>query len=99
MTTVVSVRVNEEERALLEAASTLAAISLSDSIRLKAREAAEAGILDQPTSSISGSSPSRPRTGRRSRRGRAVRRKRLPGSGTSRAWRQRGGSNATASAF
>jgi uncharacterized protein (DUF1778 family) len=47
MTTVVSVRVNEEERALLEAASTLAAISLSDSIRLEAREAAEAGILDQ----------------------------------------------------
>ena len=47
MTTVVSVRVNEEERALLEAASTLAAISLSDSIRLKAREAAEAGILDR----------------------------------------------------
>jgi uncharacterized protein (DUF1778 family) len=48
MTTVVpSVRVNEEERALLEAASTLARTSLSDFIRRKALDAAEADILER----------------------------------------------------
>jgi len=46
-TAVPSVRVNEDERALLVAALTLAATSLSDSIRLKALDAAEADILDQ----------------------------------------------------
>jgi uncharacterized protein (DUF1778 family) len=46
-TLVLSVRVNEEERALLEAASTLARTSLSDFIRRKALEAAEADILER----------------------------------------------------
>jgi uncharacterized protein (DUF1778 family) len=40
------VRVNEEERSLLEAVSALACTSLSDSIRHKACKAAEADILD-----------------------------------------------------
>src|SRR5437667_12503885 len=46
-TLVLSVRVNEEERALLEAASTLARTSLSDFIRRKALDAAEADILER----------------------------------------------------
>ena len=44
---VLSVRVNEEERTLLEAASTLARTSLSDFIRRKALDAAEADILER----------------------------------------------------
>lgn len=44
---VLSVRVNEEERALLKAASTLARTSLSDFIRRKALDAAEADILER----------------------------------------------------
>jgi len=40
MTEVLSVRVSEEERALLEAASQLARTSLSDFIRRKALDAA-----------------------------------------------------------
>jgi uncharacterized protein (DUF1778 family) len=51
-TLVLSVRVNEEERALLEAASTLARTSLSDFIRRKALDAAEADILDRRTVTI-----------------------------------------------
>lgn len=46
-TSVLSVRVNEEERALLEAASTLARTSLSDFIRRKALDAAEADVVER----------------------------------------------------
>jgi uncharacterized protein (DUF1778 family) len=46
-TQVLSVRVNDEERALLESASDLAHTSLSDFIRRKALDAAEADILDR----------------------------------------------------
>jgi uncharacterized protein (DUF1778 family) len=44
---VLSVRVNKEERALLEAASEQARTSLSDFIRRKALEAAEIDILER----------------------------------------------------
>ena len=44
---VLSVRVNEEERALLEAASEQARTSLSEFIRRKALDAAEADVLDR----------------------------------------------------
>jgi uncharacterized protein (DUF1778 family) len=47
MTTVLSVRVNEEERALLEAALTLGATNLSDSIRRMAVDAPEPDILER----------------------------------------------------
>lgn len=47
-TTVLSVRVSEEERALLEAASDQARTSLSDFIRRKALEAAEMDMLERP---------------------------------------------------
>jgi uncharacterized protein (DUF1778 family) len=46
-TSVLSVRVNKEERALLEAASEQARTSLSDFIRRKALEAAEIDILER----------------------------------------------------
>lgn len=46
-TTVLSVRVNEEERSLLEAASKQARTSLSDFIRRKALEAAEIDVLER----------------------------------------------------
>ena len=46
-TTVLSVRVNEEERALLEAASDNARTSLSDFIRRKALDAAEIDVLER----------------------------------------------------
>lgn len=46
-TSVLSVRVSEEERALLEAASEQAHTSLSEFIRRKALDAAEADILDR----------------------------------------------------
>jgi len=46
-TSVLSVRVSEEERALLEAASELARTSLSEFIRRKALEAAEADIVER----------------------------------------------------
>ena len=46
-TSVLSVRVSEEERALLEAASELARTSLSEFIRRKALDAAEADILER----------------------------------------------------
>jgi uncharacterized protein (DUF1778 family) len=46
-TLVLSVRVNEEERALLEAASALSRTSLSDFIRRKALDAAEVDVLDR----------------------------------------------------
>jgi uncharacterized protein (DUF1778 family) len=46
-TSVLSVRVNDEERALLEAASEQARTSLSDFIRRKALDAAEADILER----------------------------------------------------
>jgi uncharacterized protein (DUF1778 family) len=46
-TSVLSVRVSEDERALLEAASALARTSLSDFIRRKALDAAEADILER----------------------------------------------------
>jgi uncharacterized protein (DUF1778 family) len=46
-TLVLSVRVNEEERALLEAASEQARTSLSEFVRRKALDAAEADILER----------------------------------------------------
>ena len=46
-TLVLSVRVSEEERALLEAASELARTSLSEFIRRKALDAAEADVLER----------------------------------------------------
>jgi uncharacterized protein (DUF1778 family) len=46
-TSVLSIRVSEEERALLEAASELAGTTLSEFIRRKAVEAAEAAILER----------------------------------------------------
>src|SRR2546425_9201652 len=46
-TLVLSVRVNEKERALLEAASELSRTSLSDFVRRKALDAAEADILER----------------------------------------------------
>jgi uncharacterized protein (DUF1778 family) len=47
-TSVLSVRVSEEERALLEAASDHARTSLSDFVRRKALEAAEMDMLERP---------------------------------------------------
>jgi len=47
MTEVLSVRVSEEERALLEAASELARTSLSDFIRRKALDAAELDVTER----------------------------------------------------
>lgn len=44
---VLSVRVNEEERALLEAASEQARTSLSDFVRRKALDAAEIDFLER----------------------------------------------------
>lgn len=46
-TSVLSVRVSEEERALLEAASEQARTSLSDFVRRKALDAAEVDFLDR----------------------------------------------------
>lgn len=47
MTEVLSVRVTEEERALLEAASELARTSLSDFVRRKALDAAELDVTER----------------------------------------------------
>ncbi|WP_353806941.1 DUF1778 domain-containing protein [Mesorhizobium sp.] len=90
-TSVLSVRVSEEERALLEAASDHARTSLSDFVRRRALEAAEMDMLEPVLSS-------QPRTGRRSRRGPAVRRRRSPRSRSSRAPIPHGGSNTAAAA-
>ena len=46
-TTILSVRVNEEERALLAAASAQARTSLSEFVRRKALDAAEADMLER----------------------------------------------------
>jgi uncharacterized protein (DUF1778 family) len=46
-TLVLSVRVSDEERALLEAASELARTSLSEFVRRKALAAAEADVLER----------------------------------------------------
>lgn len=46
-TSVLSVRVSDEERALLEAASERSRTSLSDFIRRKALEAAEIDVLER----------------------------------------------------
>ena len=46
-TLVLSVRVNEEERALLEATSELARTTLSEFIRRKALDAAEADVTER----------------------------------------------------
>lgn len=51
-TSVLSVRVSEEERTLLEAASKQARTSLSDFIRRKALEAAEIDMLERPIVTI-----------------------------------------------
>ena len=51
-TSVLSVRVSEEERALLEAASEQARTNLSDFIRRKAVEAAEIDMLERPVVTI-----------------------------------------------
>ena len=47
MTTVLSVRVSDSERAMLEAASEQAHTSLSDFVRRKALEAAELEIMER----------------------------------------------------
>lgn len=47
VTSVLSVRVNEEERALLEAASEQSRTSLSDFVRRKALDAAEIDLLER----------------------------------------------------
>ena len=47
MTEVLSVRVSEEERALLQAASELARTSLSDFVRRKALDAAELDMTER----------------------------------------------------
>jgi len=44
---VLSVRLNEEERVLLEAASSKARTNLSDFVRRKALEAAETDLIDR----------------------------------------------------
>jgi uncharacterized protein (DUF1778 family) len=46
-TSVLSVRVNRDERAILEAAAKQSRTSLSDFVRRKALEAAEAGVLNR----------------------------------------------------
>ena len=46
-TTVLSVRVSKEERAMLEAASEQARTSLSDFVRRKAVDAAECDVLER----------------------------------------------------
>jgi len=51
-TSVLSVRVSEEERALLEAASDQARTSLSDFVRRTALEAAEMDMLERPVVTI-----------------------------------------------
>lgn len=51
-TSVLSVRVSEEERTLLEAASEQARTTLSDFIRRKALEAAEVDMLERPVVTI-----------------------------------------------
>ena len=47
VTSVLSVRVSQDERALLEAASEQARTSLSDFVRRKALEAAEVDVLER----------------------------------------------------
>jgi len=47
MTSVLSVRVSEEERVLLEAASDRARTSLSEFVRRKALDAAEVDVLER----------------------------------------------------
>jgi uncharacterized protein (DUF1778 family) len=51
-TTVLRVRVSEEERALLEAASARARTSLSEFIRRKALDGVEADLLEHPVVTI-----------------------------------------------
>lgn len=51
-TSVLSVRVSEEERVLLETASDQARTSLSDFVRRKALEAAEMDMLERPVVTI-----------------------------------------------
>ncbi len=51
-TSVLSVRISEEERALLEAASDRAQVSLSGFVRRKAIEAAEMEMLERPSVTI-----------------------------------------------
>jgi uncharacterized protein (DUF1778 family) len=51
-TSVLSVRVSDEERGLLEAASDQARTSLSDFIRRKALEAAEIDLMERPIVTI-----------------------------------------------
>ena len=52
MTSVLSVRVNPDERALLEAAAEQAHTNLSDFIRRKALEAAESDVLNRTVVTI-----------------------------------------------
>ena len=51
-TSVLSVRVNPEERAILEAAAEQSRTSLSDFVRRKALEAAEADVLNRTVVTI-----------------------------------------------
>jgi uncharacterized protein (DUF1778 family) len=53
-TTVLSVRVNTDERALLEAAAAQSGTSLSDFMRRKSLEAAEIEVLNRSVVTISG---------------------------------------------
>ena len=52
MSTVLSVRLSEEERALLEAASSQARTNVSDFVRRKALEAAELEMMERRLVSI-----------------------------------------------
>lgn len=51
-TSVLSIRVSEEERRLLEAASAQARTNLSDFVRRKAIEAAEIEMLERPAVTV-----------------------------------------------
>lgn len=53
MSSVLSVRLSEQERVLLEAASMKAHTNLSDFVRRKALEAAEADLIDRRVVTIS----------------------------------------------
>ena len=52
MSTILRVRLNDQERALLEAASSLAGTNVSDFVRRKALEAAELDVLEHRISTI-----------------------------------------------
>jgi uncharacterized protein (DUF1778 family) len=53
-TSILSVRVNPDERAILEAAAEQAHTTLSEFVRRKALESAEAEVLNRPIVTIAG---------------------------------------------